>query len=68
MAVKSVAANKAALARAREAREKLDEDRRAQEQRQDMATATALVALEQLAESEAARTWCWPTSGRRCAR
>lgn len=55
MTVKTAAATRAALIRAREAREKLDEDRRAKEQRQDMATATALVALEQLAEAEAAR-------------
>lgn len=55
MAVRTVAATKAALAQARERRAKLDEDRRAQEQRQDVATATALVALERLAEVEATR-------------
>lgn len=56
MAAKTVAANKAALAKAREAREKLDEDRRLEEQRQDVATAAALVALERLAEVDATRT------------
>lgn len=55
MAAKTVAANKAALAKAREAREKLDEDVRVKEQRQDVATATALVALEQLVEIEVCR-------------
>jgi hypothetical protein len=55
MAVRTVAANKAALAQARERREKLDEERRAQEQRQDVATAAALIALERLAEVEATR-------------
>ena len=56
MAAKTVAANKAALTRAREAREKLDADRRAQEQRQDEATATALVELGELEQIHAVRT------------
>ena len=55
MAAKTVAANKAALARARERREKLDADVRAEEQRQDEATATALVALGELDEIDAVR-------------
>lgn len=55
MTARTAAANKAALARARERREKLDEAVRAQEQRQDVATAAASVALERLAEVEAAR-------------
>lgn len=55
MTARTAGANKAALTRARERREKLDEAVRAQEQRQDMATAVASVALERLAEVEAAR-------------
>lgn len=55
MTARTAAANKAALTKARERREKLDADVRAQEQRQDVATAAASVALERLAEVEAAR-------------
>lgn len=55
MTARTVAANKAALVRAREAREKLDADRRAREERQDEATATALVALGELEEVDAVR-------------
>jgi hypothetical protein len=55
MTARTVAANKAALARARERRARLDESRAAQEQRQDVVAATASVALERLAQVKATR-------------
>jgi hypothetical protein len=55
MATRAVAVNKMALAKARERRRHLDRERDAQDERIEAKTAKALVALEGLAEAEAAR-------------
>lgn len=55
MATRSVAVNKTALAKARERRRQLDLERDAKDQRIEEATALTLVALEGLADAQAAR-------------
>jgi hypothetical protein len=55
MATRAVAVNKMALEKTRERRRQLDRERDAQDERIEEKTAKALVALEGLAEAEAAR-------------